>query len=128
MRLVLLPPWADSILSLLRVLGLVFLLLRLADPRKGLSGLAEKLGSAAPSATAQTLVVALALVCPGLIAPASAQAQVVPDKATLEALRLHVNSEANCGQGGCVELPYLSMTAQGSELRIEAEVLSLIHI
>jgi len=118
-RLFLLPPWAEALLSLLRVLGFVALAIRLGDSRRAL----PSLGSPSASPAAGALLVLLGgIMATVLLAPAAAQAQTVPGSKTLAELGSYLSKGPECASSGCVEVPRMTLRATQKEVRIEAEV------
>jgi hypothetical protein len=126
LRLLLVPPWVELLLSILRVLGLVVLTLRFCDPRRNpIPRPADPPGTPptpAPAATAALAGLALLLV-PGL-AGAEAPPPQTPDPAILTQLSDRFTEPPTCGDA-CVEVPTLSLTAGDGGLRVEAEVHTL---
>ena len=134
MRLFLLPPWADFLLSILRVLGLIFLGIRFCDPRRNPRPKPpaededegedeDEEATIVPPAPAATL----ALVALGLVAgvlsvasPAAAEPGLVPTDLLTE-LETRLTARPPCGDA-CIEAPHMALKADGSGLRIEAEI------
>jgi hypothetical protein len=138
MRLFLLPPWADLLLSILRVLGLVVLGLRFCDPRRNprpkppgddendLDEVAtsDDLKAVTPSpatAPVTTALFAIGLGLVGLFAAAPAAAEEAPDPALLTELETRLTARPDCG-AACLELPRLDLRADGDGLTITARV------
>jgi hypothetical protein len=122
-RLLLLPPWAEALLSLLRVLGFVALAIRLGDSRRGEFPRSEQIAAVGVGATPLLLCTALVgAMSLSLLAPSSAEAQVVPDAKTLQDLEAHLSKGPECGAGGCVEVPEMALVATQNEIRITASV------
>ena len=111
LRLFLLPPWAELLLSLLRIAGAAALAWLLLDPRRDRPR--PGAASAAPAAAA----LAAALLLAGA-APAAAQA---PTAELLDELGRRLTRPPPC-HPECVEVPRMVVAAGTEGLRIEAEV------
>ncbi|MEE2828054.1 MAG: hypothetical protein VX498_02605, partial [Myxococcota bacterium] len=127
-RLFLLPPWAEALASLLRVLGLVLLGIRLCAPRRafppdpGSETEPTLRDQPVPAVGVSAVLLASALLGAGaLLLPSAAQAQSTPDHKTLEALKAHLTQPPDCGSE-CVEVPSIELRAGSRGLRVEAEV------
>ncbi len=131
LRLFLLPPWADLLLSVLRVLGLVLLMLRFCDPRRNPGPKPASAGGDGPppEAAAAAAVASLAFVAllgvgvPG-VASASDLPLDVPDRSVLDELERRLEAPPECGDA-CVEVPSLELIAGPGGLRVVAEVHAL---
>ena len=115
MRLILLPPWADMLLSILRVLGLVFLGLRFCDPRRNRKPRAPD-AAAPPPPAAAAAVALLGFAVLGVGLTASTASAETPSAAVLAELEQRLTAPPECGQS-CVEVPELVIRATDSGLR-----------
>lgn len=145
MGLLLLPPWADLVLSLLRVLGLVLLGVRFCDPRRnrgprepatpavagGQSGPPsgdEEATLPLPLPASATLLALGLGTCLGL-APAGLAAQEeepdLPSPSILEALEARLTAPPPCGDA-CIEIPAIALSAGagGLEIVVQAHALA----
>ena len=124
MRLILLPPWADMLLSILRVLGLVFLGLRFCDPRRNPKpkepGDAPATQPPPAASAAAVALLALAVLGVGLVAPSRADAQI-PNATLLQELEQRLTAPPECGDA-CVEVPELELRGTDAGLRVTATV------
>ena len=134
MRLFLLPPWANFLLSILRVLGLIFLGIRFCDPRRNpkpkppaepedAEPTEDEEATIVPSVPATTAVlVALGLALGALTFAPTASAEAPPLPAgVLADLEARLTARPACGDS-CVEVPHVALSADASGLRIAAEV------
>ena len=129
MRLFLLPPWADFLLSILRVLGLIWLGIRFCDPRRNpkpkeaadrSDGDEVRTDPRIP-AVATALLVGLGLLAGAFGFSSTALAQEPPEPELLADLEARLTAAPPCG-GACLEVPSMALSADGSGLRIEAQV------
>ncbi|MCP4868657.1 MAG: hypothetical protein GY898_08055 [Proteobacteria bacterium] len=123
LRLILLPPWADLLLSILRVLGLVALMLRFCDPRRNQAPrpAGDDGTPAPPPAQAAAAVAALALMLIPTFATAEEPILETPGEPILRELTNRLAARPDCGET-CIEVPSIELTAGPGGLRVDAEV------
>ena len=116
LRLLVISPAVERLLSLARIAGVVFLAFWLLDPRRHPGPTAER-GSPGPGRT-----VALALLLLPLLATAArAQEPAPPPLSILQELERRLVTPPAC-HPECVELASLRLRARGDTVSIEAEV------
>lgn len=124
LRLILLPPWADLLLSILRVLGLIALMLRFCDPRANRAPRPAGEGDPAPPPATAAAVAGLALLLLPAFATATDAPPEVPDASILRELANRFTAPPKCGNA-CIEVPEIQLTAGSGGIRVEAEVHAL---
>lgn len=115
-KLWLVPPWAALLLSILRVLGLVALGLRFADPRSATQPKEPGSADAGPPRGAAA-VGALAL----LLIPTMALAEDTPEPPILTELQARLSAPPDCAPN-CVEIAEAALSADESGLTIRLQV------
>ena len=129
MRLFLLPPWAAFLLSVLRVLGLIFLGIRFCDPRRNPrpkppeeTDEDEEATLVPPAPVATAVLVALGVAVGALcMAPPAVAGEAPLPAGVLADLEARLTAAPVCGDS-CLEVPHMALSADASGLRVVAEV------
>jgi hypothetical protein len=130
MRFFLLAPWAEGFLSIFRVLGIVLLALRLGDPRRAPRPRPREPRPASPgpgpaaAAAGASLTALLGMAAAGILpAPAALAAEdaAFPGPDLLGELETRLSALPDCAPD-CVQTAALSISGDGSGLRVEAEL------